>query len=344
LIEDRRSAPAVSLIVVNFNGAASIEACVESLISDKSPATQLLVVDNGSTDSSPTILETLAKRHLNVEVLESGTNRGYAGAVNYALPRCRGRHVAVLNMDVLAEPGWLAPLVNFLDEHGEVGAVCPLVALADGERINAAGQDLHVSGLGSNKDLGKPREFAGTEPIRCDGVHGATFLARRDLLISLGGMDESGFLYHEDVNLSWMLRLAGYDIYCLPESVVRHDYYLSMHPGKLFLLERNRWTLLLTTLRLRTLAMLLPILMVTEGMIWIYAALRGPRFLAAKARTYAALWQQRRARLNRRQQVVELRRASDLELLKQMSWSYPWRQFAGLALERGAPRRPFSAP
>lgn len=340
---DGHGEPVASLVVVNFNGAGSVRACIESLIADRLAPVQILVVDNASTDSSPAILEALASNHPVVELLSSQSNRGYAGAVNLALSRCRSRYVGVLNMDVTAEPGWLAPLVRYLDDHDGVGAVCPLVALANGEVINATGQDLHVSGLGFNKDLGKPRISAGSEPIRCGGLHGATFLIRRELLVALGGMDESGFLYHEDVNLSWMLRLARHDIYCLPESVVRHDYYLSMHPAKLFLLERNRWSLLLTVLRARTLALLLPALIVTEAMIWGYAALRGPSFIVAKARTYAALWSQRRPRQVRRKEIARLRNVGDLELLGQLTWRYPWRQFFGLALERGTPRRPFSA-
>jgi GT2 family glycosyltransferase len=252
--------------------------------------------------------------------------------------------VGVLNMDIVAEPGWLAPLITFLDRHVEVGAVCPLVALASGATINATGQDLHVSGLGFNKGLGRPLAAAGTEPIRCGGLHGAAFLVRRELLALLRGMDESGFLYHEDVNLSWMLRLVRSDIYCLPGSVVRHDYHLSMHPGKLFLLERNRWSMLLTVLHVRTLALLMPILLATECMVWGYAVLRGPGFVAAKMRTYATLWRQRRVRRIHRREIAKLRQAGDIELLRQMTWRYPWRQFAGLALETGAPRRPFSAP
>jgi hypothetical protein len=335
--------PVASLVVVNFNGAGSVRACIESLIADESSSIQVLVVDNASTDSSPVILDALADTHPVVEVLPSQSNLGYAGAVNLALPRCRGRYVGVLNMDVFAEPGWLAPLVSFLDEHQGVGAVCPLIALAGCDVINATGQDLHVSGLGFNRNLGKPLTSAGRDPIRCGGLHGATFLIRRELLSALGGMDESGFLYHEDVHLSWMLRLARHDIYCLPESVVRHDYYLSMHPAKLFLLERNRWSLILTALRARTVALLLPALLVTEIMVWGYAVLRGPGFLAAKARTYAALWSQRKARQIRRKEIARLRILGDLALLGQLTWRYPWRQFLGLAMERGAPRRPFSA-
>jgi len=338
------NAPAVSLIVVNFNGAKSIGACLDSLLADRSVALQIIVVDNASVDASLALLQSLAQEHPSLEVIRSDRNRGYAGAVNYALPMCRGRYVGVLNMDIVAEPDWIAPLVVFLDSSAEVGAVTPFIALLDGRTVNAIGQDLHVTGLGFNRGLGRQRSEIGDTPFRCDGLHGAAFLVRRDALNEIGGMDNSGFLYHEDVNLSWMLRMMGLDIYCVPRSVVRHDYFLSMHPEKLFLLERNRWSLLLTALHGNTLVLLSPALLLTEAMLWVYALLRGRRFLAAKARSYRALWHGRSERRSRWADIDRLRRIGDLELLRQFKWGYAWRQFATLALERGEPRRPFRSP
>jgi len=142
-------------------------------------------------------------------------------------------------MDVEVSPGWLAPLTAFLDRSPDTGAVCPLMLLeADPRRINAAGQDLHVTGLGFNRWLGRPREQAGTEPFQVTGLHGGAFVIRRELLEELR-WDDSGFLYHEDVQLSWLLRLAGREIHCVPTSTVTHDYHLTMFPRKLYLLERT---------------------------------------------------------------------------------------------------------
>lgn len=341
MTEGNECAPTVSLIVVNFNGADSIGACVDSILADRSIRVQVIVVDNASDDSSPAVLQSLTDTYPSLEVLRSARNRGYAGAVNLALPRCRGRYVGVLNMDIVAEPGWLEPLVEFLDSSVQVGAANPLIALWDGCTVNAIGQDLHVTGLGFNRGLGSQRAGIGDIPVRTDGLHGAAFLIRRDIFSEIGGMDDSGFLYHEDVNLSWVLRLMGHEIYCVPRSAVRHDYFLSMHPEKLFLLEQNRWSLLLTALDGRTLALLSPALLLTEMMIWAFALLRGPRFLAAKARSYRELWRRRNGRRSRRAEIDRLRRVGDLKLLRQFKWGYAWRQFSTLAREHGNPRRPF---
>jgi hypothetical protein len=97
--------------------------------------------------------------------------------------------------------------------------------------------------------------------------------------------------------------------------------------------------MLLAYLRWPTLLMLLPMLLLTEAMLWGYALLRGRSFLSAKARSYLWLWRTRHARSARRRHVQSLRTRGDAEVLRAMHWRYAWRQFGALARERGVPRR-----
>src|SRR5205814_8139838 len=99
----------------------------------------------------------------------------------------------------------------------------------------------------------------------------------------LGGMDDTGYLYHDDVNLSWILHLAGFDTYCIPEAMVYHDYRLSMYPAKLHLLERNRMAMRLAYLRPTSPASMSPLLALPETLMWGYCLLKGWGFLKAKA-------------------------------------------------------------
>jgi GT2 family glycosyltransferase len=335
------SAPLVSVIVVNYNGADALARCLEALVADTDDAShEVLVVDNASSDGSDSIAQAAAERNDSVRVLRSPTNRGYAGAVNLALAEARGTYVAVLNMDVVVGSGWLDPLISFLEAAPEAGAVCPLIVLeSDPGRINAAGQDVHVTALGFNRWLEQPRERAGGEPFRVSGLHGAAFLIRRDLFQSIGGWDESGFLYHEDVELSWLLTLAGREIYCVPTSTVSHDYHLTMFPHKLFLLERNRWSMLLANLRPLTRVALAPFLALSELMMWGYCLLRGPSFLRAKLDSYRWISGHRERIRDRRRFVDSLRRRSDRGVLRRMHWGYPVDQFVTLGRERGKSER-----
>jgi GT2 family glycosyltransferase len=303
-------------------------------------ATEVLVVDNASSDGSAAIAERLAAEDGSLRLLRSDTNRGYAGAVNVALAEARGEYLAVLNMDVVVSEGWLEPLVAFLESNPGTGAVCPLIVLeSDPARINAAGQNIHPTGLGFNRWLAKPVERAGRDPLRVSGLHGAALVVRRELLERIGGWDDSGFLYHEDVELSWLLRLAGKDIHCVPASTVSHDYHLTMSPHKLFLLERNRWKMLLANLRRSTLLALSPLLAVSELMMWGYCLLRGPSFMRAKLDGYRWLNGQRERIGERRRFVESLRRRSDWGVLRGLHWGYPVEQFVTLGRERGESQR-----
>jgi len=335
------SAPLVSVIVVNYNGVDALTDCLDALRTDTgSTSAEVLVVDNASSDGSDSIAEAAAQQDESVRLLRSPTNRGYAGAVNLALAEARGSYVGVLNMDVVVSPGWLDPLVSFLEATPGAGVACPLILLeSDPGRINAAGQDVHVTGLGFNRMLDQPRERAGTTPSRVGGLHGASFLIRRDLLDSIGGWNEGGFLYHEDVELSWLLQLAGMDIFCVPASTVSHDYHLTMFPHKLFLLERNRWSMLLTDTRRSTRLALSPLLALTELMIWGYSLLRGPSFMRAKIDSYRWISGNRERIHERRAFIDSLRLRSDRAVLRRLRWAYPVDQFLTLGRERGESAR-----
>jgi GT2 family glycosyltransferase len=301
---------------------------------------EILVVDNASSDDSALIAEGLAAEHDSVRLIRSPTNRGYAGAVNVALAVARGEYMAVLNMDMVVSAGWLDPLVSLLEANPDAGVACPVILLeSDAGQINAAGQNLNKTGLGFNRWLGKPRETAGEEPFQVTGLHGAAFVIRRELLERLGGWDESGFLYFEDVELSWLLRIAGSEIWCVPASTVVHDYHLTMFPHKLFLLERNRWKMLLADLRLGTRLAISPLLLLTELMMWGYCLLRGPKFLRAKGHTYGWVRANRGQIRARREQVDSVRRRSDWQVLRGLRWGYPLDQFLTLGRERGESTR-----
>ncbi|HEX6586454.1 MAG TPA: glycosyltransferase family 2 protein [Solirubrobacterales bacterium] len=333
--------PLVSVVVVNYNGADSLGRCLEALLAATGDVSaELLVVDNASADGSAAIADAIAERSSTVRVLRSRTNCGYAGAVNLALDQARGRYIAVLNMDAVVDPGWLRPLTDFLEQNPETGAACPLILLeSDPGGINAAGQNVHVTGLGFNRWLGKPREHARDAPFPVSGLHGAAFMVRRGLLDELGGWDESGFLYHEDVELSWLLRLAGHEIHCVPASTVSHDYHLTMFPEKLFLLERNRGAMLSTNLHLGTKLALSPLLALSELMMWGYCLLRGPSFIRAKFRSYRWIAGHRDRLRERRRFVESLRRSSDWDVLRRLHWGYPLDQFLTLGRERGHSER-----
>ena len=320
--------PLVSIIVVNYNGMAHLPECLDALAAQRYPAFEVLVVDNASTDGSPAYI---AANYPEVCSIVSESNLGYSAAVNLALNSARGSYIAVLNMDAMVEPDWLHPLIAFLEAHPEVGAVTPKIVLYhQPDRINALGQNVHVTALGFNRAYNRPDQPHATAPIKVSGLHGAAFVLRKSLLDQMGGMNEACFLYHEDVDLSWMVQLMGYDIYCLPEAVVRHKYTLKMDAQKLYFLERNRLTMLLSNVRWTTLVVIAPLLALTECMMLAYCLRRGRSFIAAKVRSLGWAWRRREQIIRRRAQVQALRRRSDWQMIANLRLAYEWDQLITL--------------
>lgn len=332
--------PVASVVVVTYNARDHLAECLAALDADTaSPPFDVWVVDNASPDGTGALALELTAGRPDRHALCNSSNRGYAGGVNTALPHARGEFVAVLNPDCRVTPGWLRPLTELLISQPRIGVACPLILLQADGRLNAAGQDAHLTGLGFNRLMWRPAAAAGAAPAPISGLHGAAFVIRRSVLDQMGGWDDSGFLYHEDVELSWLVQLMGFDVYCQPQSLVTHAYHLTMYPEKLYLLERNRWAMLLTYLRPRTRWLLAPWLLFTEVLMWGYCLLRGPAFMRAKAASYRWLAEQREHLARQRRHVEAVRGRSDEELLRRLRWNYNWDQFFSLGRERGPSTR-----
>lgn len=323
------SAPRASILVVLYNGQQFIRQCLQSILETLPSDVEVMVVDNNSTDAGPT---TVAAEFPQVKLLLLSSNRGYAGGINAGLKCASSQYIIALNMDVIVTPGWLESLLEVLDAHPEVGAVTPLILL-EGARdaINTMGGAIHVSGLSFCQGLGSSASDAPREPFPVPGFSGACFAMRRARLLELGGAPEECFMGNDDVVLSWLLRLGGDEILCVPKAIVYHDYHLSLDAEKLKILERNRLSMLLTTLELPTLVLMFPGQVLLETAILAYCAWKGPDFVHAKAQAWQAIWQERHTLSERRIQRQALRRVSDWTLLSHLRWRVPWRQLVEVA-------------
>lgn len=323
----------VTAVVVGYNDRESLPACVGALARDVA-AHRIFVVDNASSDDTKAIFADLEAIDPRVETVHNVENLGYAGAVNGALGSVETSYVAVMNADCVPSPGWLEPQVAYLDAHPDVAATCPTLTLAGTDSMNAAGQDVHVTGLGFNRKLHHLVTAAASAPCDVSGIQGTAFVVRKDLLEAMGGWYAGGFLYHEDVELSWTLRLMGYSIAYIPTPPVAHHYSLTMSPEKLYLLERNRWEMLLANTRWTTRLVLSPFLLWTELMMWAYCASRGRSMLRAKMRSYTSIGARRSTVAKRRVTIGRLRRVSDWEVLSALKWNYTWEQLMFLGRNR----------
>lgn len=323
---DIRDGHKVSVIIVNYNGMSHVDTCVSSVLEQNHTKFEVIFVDNGSTDGS---LDYARTKFPELTFIVNDGNLGYAGGINSGLAHATGEYIAPLNTDTEVTPNWLNSMVSFLDANPTAGAVTPKVLLFDRrDRINVEGLSIHITGLGfcrglHQKDNGSP------DPVQVPGVSGCSYVIRRELLEQMGGAPGWCFMSYDDVIVSWLLRLMGYEVYCLPDSMLFHKYKLQMDPEKLYRLERNRQTLLLTTLKPLTFLVLLPILLAIESMVVIYSLVKGPSYVRAKLRSFASVWRERRSIKQRRKQYQALRKVSDFALFKRLAWKLAWSQLWG---------------
>ena len=312
-----------SVILVNYNGMPHLDICISSVLKQSYTNFDVIFVDNNSSDGS---LEYARNKFADLIFVPNKANLGYAGGINSGLTHATGDYIAPLNIDTEVAPNWLAVMVAFLDENPQVGAVTPKILLFnDRTRINALGLNIHVTGLGFCRGLGREDNDSAT-PEKVPGVSGCSYLIRRQLLEQMSGAPGWCFMGNDDVIVSWLLRLMGYGIYCLAESIVFHKYRLKMSPDKLFTLEKNRHILLLSTLRPLTLVACLPVFLAIELMIIIYSFTKGRSYIRAKFAALASLWRERRTIKQRRDQYQPLRRISDFRLFRDLKLTLEWGQ------------------
>jgi GT2 family glycosyltransferase len=314
----------VSIIIVNYNCMKDIDVCISSVLAQTYPDYEVVFADNNSTDGS---FEYAMKAFPGLTFVKNTANLGYAGGIRSALPYCLGEYVAPLNIDTEVTPEWLGTMVEFMDSHPRVGAVTPRIMLFDKrDTVNAMGHNIHVSGLSFCRNLYRRYDGA-TAPRKVTGVSGCSYLIRRDVLNRMGGgAPTECFMANDDVIVSWLLTMMGFDIYCLPESVVYHKYRLKMDPEKMFRLEYWRLRLLMTGLKRSTLIVGLPVFGVVELMTIGFAIMKGSPFVKAKIRAYRATRADSAARRQDRRQWRQLAVISDFALLRRLCWNLEWSQ------------------
>ena len=266
--------PDVTVVTVTYNGAHLVGPCLDGLARQELDGLSMdvVVVDNASTDGTA---ELVARSHPGVRLIRSPTNRGFAGGNNLVLDHVTSPYVILLNNDAVPEPGCVAALVRDLTaESPHVAALTGKVLLTDRFRpardddppqsivvapggsyvrdgtgpitlVNSTGNQVRRDGFGV--DRGWLEDAETHHPDRdVFGFCGAAAILRTSALRDVGTFDEDFFLYYEDTDLSWRLRLAGYTIQHCPGAVVRHRHAASTSEGsELFRFHDGRNRLLM---------------------------------------------------------------------------------------------------
>lgn len=241
------SAPEVSVTLVLYNSDDHLRACLAALRGDLSTGfAELIAVDNASPDDSVRIAEEVVP---GATLIGSPVNRGFACACNLAWPAVGGRYWLLLNPDVVLDPGALAGLVGWMDQHPEVGVASPWLRDAATGELTYPGRAfpsiartviellrLHLllpARLRGDLLQGSYVTSATARATQPGWVPGAAMIARTEAVDRVGLFDESFFLYGEDLEWCRRMRRSGWRIATCPTAVATH------HAGAS---SRRTWT------------------------------------------------------------------------------------------------------
>lgn len=223
---------------MNYNTRDRLRDCLQSLDANRGVSFLTYVVDNGSTDASAAMVREAFPQ---TRVIESATNGGYSYANNLGLRAILSLDptppfVLLLNPDTVLPPGSLARIISFFNAHPDAGIVGPKLVMADGRLDLACRRSFpspelaiyHVLGL--DERFPKNKRFARynltfldeNQPSEVDSVVGAFMMIRTIALRQAGLLDETYFMYGEDLDLALRIKQRGWKTYYDPEVQVTH--------------------------------------------------------------------------------------------------------------------------
>ena len=236
----------LAIILVNWNSYALTDDTLQSLYQTSYQDYDIICVDNASTDES---LNQLRTNHNNIIILTCDQNTGFTGGNNkgmqYALEHGYA-YTLLLNNDVAVESDFLEPLVQALDANENLGAVQPLIYFHHDRTLIWNAGSRYNKWLGVTKTIGYNKKDAqhtyrnqnqvdtkATQPIQnIAWITGCAFMVKTDVLKKVGLLYEPFFIYYEDVDLSFRIKNAGYDLGYTPASVIYHIAGMSHKSSK----------------------------------------------------------------------------------------------------------------
>lgn len=225
------SGPVLSIVIVNWNTRNLLRDCLKSVQEETLLSHEVWVVDNGSSDGSQEMVRT---EFPHVHLIANTDNKGFAAANNQAFPLCQGEYVLLLNSDTVVLDGALDKMVAFMHGRQEVGALGCKLLNADGSLQPSAHRFYSTwRSLVENRvaHMIWPHKHANTpllsfwdhsSPRQVDWVCGAVLMVRKHVLNDIGMLDESFFMYGEEVDWQMRMAKANHQVWFMPGARIVH--------------------------------------------------------------------------------------------------------------------------
>ncbi|MDD4227303.1 MAG: glycosyltransferase [Mariniphaga sp.] len=235
----------LSVIIVNYNVKHFLEQCLHSVVkASKSISVEIFVVDNHSVDGSTQLIR---ERFPGVHLIENKENTGFSRANNQALREASGKYLLLLNPDTVVEEDTFTRVIRFMEEHPECGGLGVKMIDGKGNFLPESKRGLPTPAVafykmsGLSKLFPKSKKFGKyhlsyldeNETHEVEVLAGAFMLLRKETLKKIGLLDETFFMYGEDIDLSLRIMKSGYKNYYFPETTIIHYKGESTKKGSL---------------------------------------------------------------------------------------------------------------
>lgn len=224
----------LSVVIVNYNVEHFLEQCLHSVFKSlKTIPSEVFVVDNNSVDGSVTMVK---EKFPQVLLIENKKNTGFSYANNQAIKQSKGEYVLLLNPDTVVEEDTFEKVIAFMDAHPDAGGLGVKMIDGKGKFLPESKRGLPTPAVAFYKIFGLSRLFPRSKTfgryhlgfLDKDKTHeveilsGAFMLMRKTALDKVGLLDETFFMYGEDIDLSYRILLGGYKNYYFPETRIIH--------------------------------------------------------------------------------------------------------------------------
>ncbi|OGF25908.1 hypothetical protein A2331_06395 [Candidatus Falkowbacteria bacterium RIFOXYB2_FULL_34_18] len=316
----------VGIIIINYKDYANrfLADCRDSLRTQsfQEEKVRFYIVDNASSKESRNSL----KDNFQEAVILPRSDGNYAAANKLGVETALGdgcNYIVIANMDTVFDKNWLRELILAVDSDDRIGVVQSKMLLypkieeeKKHPKINSIGNVIHFLGFGFTSGYKEADREIGGLPEISGYASGCSFIIKKEVLERIGNYDEEYYMYHDDIEMSWRVKLAGYKIVLAPKSIMYHKYEFSRSVRMLYYMERNRNLIMFHYYRLPTLLLILPMMMVMEAGMILYS-IPGKWFLTKmKAIGYflrPVTWMKI---TRKRRKINALRRVTDREIIK----------------------------
>jgi len=249
--------PSVDIIIPYYKRLDMLERCLDSLEKTLYPSMNIVVVDNGGKQAG---LVFFVKRYRNTRLVRLPENMGYAGGCNEGLKVSSADYVVFMNDDTVHDPLWLEHLVLTALKDDRIGALQPkILSLKDDGKARKVFDYAGAAGglidrLGYPYCLGRTFSRIESDEGQYDSrrdifwASGVAMFVKRTVVEEFAGFDDDFFMHMEEIDLCWRMKLAGYHVCSVPNSVVMHEGGSSLSGGsveKIYFNHRNNITMLL---------------------------------------------------------------------------------------------------